>query len=140
LEGVSYLTLNIDNGGNIIPYRIVGSHRHKGFSVYNDVHASWRQYLDEANTETDIVSFTAHNHVKGHLQQSRKAFGGQSIHIHALSLGTYKESDRYSRKKGWPRVDTEKNGGAFGLLFSAKENKVKVFWNLEEMAEEVGVR
>lgn len=135
LEGVSYVTVNLYDGVTV-PYRIIGSHRHKGFSVYNDSHASWRQSLDEANMTEDVVSITAHNHVKGYLRQTRKVFGGKERTIHAVSLGTYKESDRYSRKKGWPRTGKETQG-AFALVLYPKEHNVKVYWTIEEAIKSI---
>jgi hypothetical protein len=94
LEGVSYLTVELASKDGIVNYPMVGSHRHKGFSVYNDAHASWRQQLDESNGATDIMSVTAHNHIKAYLLQSRKVYGGSSKMIHALALGPYKSTDR----------------------------------------------
>jgi len=132
LEGVSYVDLTLNNGGEQIHYPIIGSHRHKGFSVYNDVHASWRQYNDEAKTEQDIISITAHNHTKGYLRQVRKIFGGGEQTIHAISLGTYKVSDRYSRKKGWPRKG-EESISSFGLVLRPEQDRQpEVYWTIQD--------
>lgn len=131
LEGVSYVTVNLYDGKQTTPYQIVGSHRHKGFSVYNDSHASWRQQLDESNMNGDVVSVTAHNHVKGYLRQVRKTFGGKDRTIHAISLGTYKESDRYSRKMGWARTG-EQGIGATALILYPGKQKIEFYWTVEE--------
>jgi hypothetical protein len=132
LEGVSYVDLTLNNGGEQVHYPIIGSHRHKGFSVYNDVHASWRQYNDEAKTDGDILSITAHNHTKGYLRQVRKTFGGREQTIHAISLGTYKVTDRYSRKNGWPRKGDE-SVSSFGLVLRPEPDKQpEVYWTIQE--------
>jgi len=134
LDGVSYVDLGLFNKYGARNYAIIGSHQHKGFSVYNDAHAAWRQQLDEANTSRSIVSITAHKHTKAHLTQVRKVFGGDERIIHAISLGTYKESDRYSRKHGWPRKG-EETASAFGLVYYPDKDRVEVHWNLEQAIE-----
>lgn len=136
LEGVSYVTINLFDGATTVPYRIVGAHQHKGFSVYNDSHASWRQQLDESNMSENVISITAHNHTKAHQRQVRKTFGGRERIIDAISLGTYKNSDRYSRKKGWARKG-EESAGAFGLILYPGEEKVEVCWTIDEAVEKL---
>ena len=134
LDGVSYVNIGLNDGKQIVHYPIIGSHRHKGFSVYNDAHASWRQQLDEANTSHNIISITAHKHTKAFLQQTRKVFGGDERLIYSLSLGTYKRSDRYSRKHGWPRKGKE-TASAFGIILFPSQDRVQVFWNLKGAIE-----
>jgi hypothetical protein len=139
LDGVSYMDIGLTNGESQHKYAIIGSHRHKGFSVYNDAHASWRQQLDEANTSRDIISLTAHNHTKAYLQQTRKVFGGDERRIHAVSLGTYKETDRYSRKHGWPRKG-EETAKAFGIVLHPEQDKAQVFWTVEDAVDYIARR
>jgi hypothetical protein len=122
--------LILNNGKNRTAYGIVGSHRHKGFSVYNDAHASLRQWRDEG--VGSIISFTAHNHVKAALTQVHKVHGGQEVKFYSLAIGSYKTTDRYSRKMGWPRKE-EQSLGAFGLIFSPEpDTPVEVYWTVEE--------
>jgi len=134
LDGVSYIDLNLNNGENEVKYGLVGSHRHKGFSVYNDAHASLRQWRDEGIGS--VISFTAHNHKKAYLQQVHKLHGGKEVIINALALGTYKESDRYSRKHGWPRKG-EESQGAFGLVMYPGEERLRVFWEIKDAVEDI---
>jgi hypothetical protein len=129
LEGVSYITLNVDNGETVTPIGLTGCHRHKGFSVYNDAHASLRQWRDEG--VGSVISFTAHNHVKAALTQVHKVMGGGEVKFHSLALGSYKQSDRYSRKKGWARKG-EESMGAFGLIITPGSQDVEVCWTIEE--------
>lgn len=136
LEGVSYLTIELASKEGTVAYPLVGAHKHKGFSVYNDAHASWRQQLDEANGTDDIMSVTAHNHIKAYLEQSRKVYGGQSKMIHAIALGAYKSTDRYSRKNGWPR-QSERSMGAFGVVLYPNEPKLSVHWTIEDAVKEL---
>lgn len=133
LEGVSYLDVTLDNGRDRSTTGFVGSHRHKGFSVYNDAHASLRQWRDEG--VGSVVSFTAHNHVKAALTQVHKVHGGGEVRFHSLALGSYKETDRYSRKKGWARHGDE-SMGAFGLILDPDPAKpVEVYWTIDEAVE-----
>jgi hypothetical protein len=134
LEGVSYLNVKLNNGGETINYPFVGSHRHKGFSVYNDAHASLRQFRDEGVGA--IVSFTAHNHVKAHLKQVHKLHDGEEFLFHSVALGSYKESDRYSRKRGWPRKGDD-SMGAFGMILDPNERRCEVYWTIDEAVDKL---
>lgn len=127
LEGVSYVTLGLNNGQETVPYELAGAHQHRGISVYNDAHASLRMEKDEARGAD--VAFTAHNHIKAHLQQVVKEQGGGEHVIELLALGGYKDTDRYSRKKGWPRKG-EESQGAFGLILDPKTKDVRVEWTI----------
>lgn len=138
LEGTSYLDIVLNDGADRTHFPIIGSHRHKGFSVYNDVHASWRQYNDEAKTDSDIISITAHNHTKGYLRQVRKTFGGEEQTIHAVSLGTYQVTNRYARKHGWPRKGKESTSSPAFLLEPG--GKCDFYWTVEEAADELARR
>ena len=137
LDGVSYVDIGLNNGDMVQHFNIIGSHRHKGFSVYNDAHHAWRQQLDEANTSRQIISIVAHKHTKAYLNQTRKCFGGDERLIHAVGLGTYKESDRYSRKHGWPRKG-EETASAFGIVLHPGKDQVNIFWNIEQAIDFMG--
>ena len=132
LEGVSYVTLKLNDGGEAVKYGFVGSHRHKGFSVYNDAHASLRQWRDEGMGS--VISLTAHNHVKALLTQVHKLHKGEEFLFHSLAMGTYKKSDRYSRKMGWPRKG-EHSAGAFGIVLHPGKQKTELFWTLDEAVD-----
>jgi len=132
LEGVSYLTIKLNNGENVVDYKLVGSHRHVGFSVYNQSHAALRQEKDEARGAD--VSFTAHKHVKGYNQQAVKEHGGKEHVVHLMSLGAYKASDSYSRKRGYPRAD-DASMGAFGIVLTPGEKKIYVGWTIEDAVD-----
>lgn len=132
LEGVSYLTVNVDDGSNVVPYEMVGAHKHRGISVYNDAHASLRMEKDEARGAD--IAFTAHNHVKAYLEQPVKTQGGFERILHLLALGAYKTTDRYSRKQGWPRKG-EASQGAFGVILSPGKKEIKVEWTIEKAVD-----
>jgi hypothetical protein len=130
LEGVSYVDVTLNNGKDQVTTGFVGSHRHKGFSVYNDAHASLRQWRDEG--VGSVVSFTAHNHVKAMLTQVHKVMGGGEVRFHSLALGSYKQTDRYSRKNGWPRKGEDSMGG-FGIVLHPEPDKQPdIYWTIDE--------
>jgi hypothetical protein len=132
LDGVSYIDIIVNDGTNEVRYGIVGSHRHKGFSVYNDSHASLRQWRDEG--VGSVISITAHKHVKAHNRQVHKLHTGTEVLFHSIAAGTYKTSDRYMRKKGWPRKGQE-SIGAFGILLYPAQERIRVFWNTADAVE-----
>lgn len=129
LEGVSHITLKLNNGEEEVDYRLVGSHRHRGFSVYNDSHAALRQEADEGRGAD--ISFTAHQHIKGHNRQVVREHGGEERVIDMLALGSYKKSDRFTRKRGYPRSHSESQG-AFGIILDPAEKRIDVNWTISE--------
>jgi hypothetical protein len=129
-EGVAYLTVGV----NDLPYRIVGSHKHRGFSVYNDSHASRRQVLDDA--ENADVSITAHMHIKANSRQMTKVHGGSARPVEYIALGSYSRSSGYSRVQGWHDKAPEEMGATFLVLFHDRK-RIEVFNNRQEVAERV---
>ena len=134
LEGVSYITIGLNNGENVVNYKLVGSHQHKGYSWFHSSHSAIRQEMEARGAD---VSFTAHKHEKGYMRKLVKQFGGDEKKIDCIALGTYKTTDRYSRKHGWPRKD-KKEMGAFGIVLSPGKKEVNIFWNLEQAIDFMG--
>lgn len=130
LEGVSYVTLNLNGRA----YKIVGSHAHRGYSVYNDSHASRRQVLDDA--ETADASVTAHKHIKANAMQYTKMHGGEARPVHYISLGSYCPSTTYSRVRGWHNKAEEQMGGTYMVLHHDRKH-IEVFQTIDEAAERV---
>lgn len=130
-EGVAYLTAKVNDQ----EYKLVGSHAHRGFSIYSHDHSSKRQVLDDAGGDTDI-SVTAHNHVKAHSQQARKMHGGSAHPTHYIALGSYSASSTYSRVKGWHDKAPEEMGATFLVLWHDRK-QVEVFDNKEGAADRV---
>jgi len=133
LEGVSYIDVEVNDGEKPVDYKMVGSHRHKGYSLYHPAHASIRQELEARGAD---VSFTAHKHDKGHLRKTVKDQGGEEHVIDCLSLGAYKETDHYSRKCGYARK-SKASMGAFGIILSPGEKEVTVHWTVKEAVEDL---
>ena len=132
LDGVSYVDINLNDGETEQKYGIVGSHRHPGHSIYNSSHQCLRQWRDEG--VGSLISISAHKHTKAHNQQTHKLYGGNEVVFHSVALGTYKESDRHSRKHGWPRKG-ERSAGAFGIILHPAEEKIHIYWELEDAVD-----
>lgn len=101
MHGVGYVTLKVGN----TDYKLAAAHRLPGFSMYNNSHAEMR--LSKEVQGADIY-LAAHTHAKGYVQQEVQQFGGDSRLVNFISLGPYKSSDEYSRKKGF--VEKTENG------------------------------
>lgn len=131
LEGVSYVTLGVGEQ----TYRIVGAHRHNGFSIYNRSHPALRIARDWAGGGVDLdLAITAHTHRKAVLSQPVKRFGGDNELVHYMSLGAYKQTDAYGRKKGLGRLNKDEIGTQAILLYPNKKH-IEVFWDVESGLE-----
>jgi len=128
LHGVSYITLGVGNE----KYKISGAHRHNGFSIYNKAHPALRLYRDSAEGSDIIV--TAHTHDKAILPQPVKRFGGEANMVYFVSIGAYKRSDGYSRKKGFHRKGDDELGPVSFLLYP-DEKRIVPFTTLEQGVE-----
>lgn len=115
MHGVGYVTLYV--GGQ--EYKLSAAHRHNGFSIYNKTHAAMRLYRDGA--EGADICVTAHTHQKGYIRQAVKEYGGKARNVDFISVGPYKSSDEYARKKGFPdQHPNEMFGSAIALNASRK--------------------
>lgn len=101
MHGVGYVTLKVGD----INYKLAGAHRLPGFSMYNNSHAEMR--LSKEVQGADIY-LAGHTHAKGYVQQEIQQFGGDSRLVNFISLGPYKSSDDFSRKRGF--VEKTENG------------------------------
>ena len=128
LEGVSYVDLTVGEQ----TYKISGCHRHNGFSYFNHSHAALRMHNDDA--EGGDIFITAHTHEKGVNQQFIKEFGGGARDVDFVSLGSYKETDSYSKKKGFHRKSREELGGV-ALILDPHKRRIEPILDLQVAAE-----
>jgi len=128
MSGISYLTLGVGDS----QFRIAMSHQFGGHSIYNNSHAAMRAYRETA-AGADIV-VTAHTHRKGVIRQPVHEWG-RDHEVTFISLGAYKATDEYSRKKGYPPMGEDEMGGV-GLIFYPDNNQVDVYTNIERSIEE----
>lgn len=128
LDGPSYISLTV---GNQL-YKISGAHQHGGFSIYNKAHPALRLYRD--SSEGADICITAHQHQKGYLTQATKRYGGESETVHYISIGAYKRSDRFLRKKGYSRL-TDDMIGPQSILLWPDRKKIQVYESVESGLE-----
>ena len=111
MQGVGHLTAKV-NGQE---YKMTGAHRLPGFSMYNNVHPQMRASKEIQGAD---VYYSAHTHIKGYSFQAIKEFGGTARKVNFISLGPYKSSDEYSRKKGWAVQSPQEMFGSAIILRS----------------------
>lgn len=128
LDGVSYISLWV--GGQL--YKISGAHRHGGFSIHNKAHAALRLYNDSARGSD--IAFTAHTHQKGYVRQSVKDFGGNESNVHFISVGPYKQGDRYLDKMGYNEI-TDDGIGAQTILLRPDIKQIQVYDTVDQGLE-----
>lgn len=128
LDGVAHVSLWV---GNQL-YKISGAHRHGGFSIYNKAHAALRLYNDSARGAD--IAFTAHTHQKGYITQSVKEFGGEEKNVHFISVGPYKQGDRYLDKMGYNEI-TDDGIGAQTILLRPDKKQIQVYDTVEQGLE-----
>ena len=63
----------------------------------------------------------AHTHRKGHSEQPMIEFGGEARMVNYISVGAYKATDDYARKKGFAEQDPKVMYGSSVML----ESKMK---------------
>lgn len=107
MHGVGFLTLKVGE----TDYKMIAAHRLPGFSMYNNSHPEMRLSKDVQGAD---IYLGAHTHTKGYNQQEVQQFGGESRLVNFISVGPYKASDEYSRKKGFPN---KTENGMYGCAF-----------------------
>ena len=104
-----------------INYQVAVSHKGKGNSMYNDLHSAVRM-VREQYSEADIV-VTAHIHQAGFLSQVEQ--GRRRLMV---SIGSYKQDDRYSRSRNF--LNSQDNLDTPVIQLSADKKKFEVFHDI----------
>ena len=113
MHGVGHITTNVGEQ----TYKLTGAHQLPGFSMYNNLHPQMRASKEVQGAD---LYFSAHTHRKGHSTQPMKEFGGEARTIHYISLGPYKATDEYARKKGFAAQTEEE---MFGCAVTLKADR-----------------
>lgn len=111
MYGVGYATLRIGD----IDYKITGSHKFPGSSMYNLNHPQDRAMRFGGAWGSDII-VSGHNHKKSHTEKTVVGFGGEAIVTHEVALGPYKCQDDYSKKNGWSKQVPQEMFGSAVIL------------------------
>lgn len=91
--GDSYLDLDI----NGINYKLLGSHRKRGSSVYTNAHPSVAGHRQVQGV--DIV-FCGHTHRRGYVEQPVREFRGSRM-TYSIVSGTYQHDSEYTKDSGF---------------------------------------
>ena len=105
-------------------YSNVAAHKLHGFSMYSHAHPQVRDGKDIQGAD---VYVSAHTHRKGHADQPIKVFGGGARWIHYISVGDYKATDDYAKKKGFPEQSPSEMYGSAVVL--EKDTEAVTYYN-----------
>lgn len=123
--GPSFVDLNV----NDVNYKLMGSHRLRGNSIYSFSHPASRGHKEYQNLD---VVFAGHNHKKGRNAQPMKQFDG-SRKTHSVMIGPYEQSTEYTQDSGWGKQDEAELGMSW-LILNHDKKMVRVE-DTEEMLE-----
>lgn len=98
-DNLGWLTLNLDNGENTIPYYVVLAHQLKGYSYHNPNHPQGR--FSKEVEGCDIV-ISNHTHSDGSQNVGKTMFGGDFKRMTFINGFTLKKNDKFLREKGNP--------------------------------------
>jgi hypothetical protein len=120
MQGVGYVTINVGEQ----EYKIVGAHRIPGHSMYNNSHPEMRLAREVQGGDIYVAG---HTHKKGHSEQAVANFdNSDSKNVHYISLGPYKASDEYAKKKGFPK---QGKAEMFGCAIELKKDSKQVIYH-----------
>ena len=129
---VFYGNAYIDMFVNDVNYRMMGSHRLRGNSIYNNVHPPVRGHREVQGL--DIV-FCGHTHKRGTIQQPVREFNGSRM-VHGVVSGTYQLGSEYTKDSGFGS-----QGGAelgmYWLILNHDKKMIRIV-DTDTMLEETG--
>ena len=81
--------------------------------MYSNTHPQVR-----AGKEMQVADIyvSAHTHRKGHSEQPVKSFGGIAKMVHYISVGAYKATDDYEKRKGFAQQAIKEMHGSAVVL------------------------
>ena len=125
--GNAYVDLNI----NDINYKIMGSHRLRGNSIYNNAHPPIRGHREVQGLD---IAFCGHTHKRGAIEQPVREFNGSRM-VHGVVSGTYQLGSEYTKDSGFgSQRDAEL--GMYWLILNHDKKMVRVA-DTARMLEEV---
>lgn len=126
--GPSFIDMNI----NDVNYRLMGSHRLRGNSIYSFSHPATRGHKEYQNLD---VVFAGHNHKKGTNSQPMKEFDG-ARKTHSVMIGPYEQSTEYTKDSGWGKQQNAELGMCW-IILNHDKKMVRVE-DTDEMLETMG--
>jgi predicted phosphodiesterase len=126
--GNAYVDLNV----NDVNYKIMGSHRLRGNSIYNNAHPPIRGHREVQGLD---IAFCGHTHKRGAIEQPVREFNGSRM-VHGIVSGTYQLGSEYTKDSGFgSQRDAEL--GMYWLILNHDKKMIRVA-DTARMLEEVG--
>ena len=94
---VFYGNAFVDFFVNDVNYHLMGSHRLRGNSIYNNAHPTVRGHREVQNLD---LTFAGHIHKRGHIEQPVREFN-KSRNVYGLINGTYQLGSEYTKDSGY---------------------------------------
>lgn len=129
---VFYGNAYIDMFVNDINYRMMGSHRLRGNSIYNNVHPPVRSHREIQGLD---IAFCGHTHKRGTLEQPVREFNGSRMTYGVVS-GTYQLGSEYTKDSGFG-TQRDAELGMYWLILNHDKKMVRIA-DTDKMLEEVG--
>lgn len=118
---VFYGSAFIDLYVNDVNYRLMGSHRLMGSSIYNNAHPAVRGHREVQGL--DLV-FAGHTHRKGFSEQPVKEFN-KSRMTYSLMSGTYQLENEFTKDSGY-RKQSGAELGMYWVLFDHAMKQMRI--------------
>lgn len=118
IRGMAEISVDIGDA----QYNIVANHRHRGHSMYNKNHPTFR--TARFHLQGGDIYISAHTHQKQISQEAIREFGGARPVTH-ISIGPYKTHDEYGDREGFVhQTPEEMYGASFRLHKDIKQVEV----------------
>lgn len=115
--GNAYIDFNV----NDINYKLMGSHRLRGNSIYTNAHPATRGHREVQGL--DLV-FCGHTHQKGLTEQAVREFNGSRM-AHSLVSGTYQLGGEYAKDSGFGTQEGDELG-MYWAIFGHKNKAINI--------------
>jgi len=129
---VFYGNAFVDTFVNGINYKMMGSHRLAGSSMYTNAHPAIRGHREVQDLD---ITFCGHTHKRGANQQPVRQFNGSRM-VYSIVSGTYMIGSEYIKDKG---AGNQRGAelGMYWLILNHDKKMIRVA-DTETMLEEMG--
>jgi hypothetical protein len=117
---------------NDVNYRMMGSHKLRGNSIYTNAHPAVRGHREVQGLD---LTFSGHLHKKGKVEQSVKEFNS-ARKVYSITTGTYSEGSGYAKDSGFGTQKSEEQGMWWAIL--SHDRKMIRIQDTDQMLETMG--
>ena len=123
--GNAFVDLNV----NDVNYKLLGSHRLRGNSIYNNAHPAIRGHREVQGLD---LTFAGHIHKRGHIEQPVREFGSSRT-VYGLINGTYQMGSGYTKDSGYG-IQRGAELGMYWVLFGHDKKMLRIM-DTDQMVE-----